>query len=78
MTIAMTVTAPASARSGLTAALRSHGAPAERPAPSRPSAADAAPARGEQTRAGLPAYGATATPFRTDAETRGTLVDILA
>ena len=79
MTTAMIATAPASARSGITSALRSLGEPAAAPVERRgPSAADAGPGLGEPTFTAPPAYGATATTLRTDAETRGTLLDVLA
>ena len=82
MTTAMIATAPASARSGITSALRSLGepaaAPVERRGPTRSSAADAGPALGDPTFTAPPAYGAAATTLRTDAETRGTLLDVLA
>lgn len=78
----MIAAAPPSARSGTASVLRSNGertgTPLDRPAPARPNPAQAVSAPGEQVGTARPAYGATATALRTEAQTRGTLLDVLA
>jgi hypothetical protein len=78
----MIAPAPPPARTGIASVLRSLGertdTPMNRQAPARSIATDAGPGPGEQVHAARPSYGASATALRTDAETRGTLLDVLA
>ena len=78
----MIAPAPPPARTGIASVLRSLGErtdpPTNRPAPTRSIATDAGSGTGEQVHTARPAYGASATALRTDAETRGTLLDVLA
>jgi hypothetical protein len=82
MQFEMIAPAPPTARGGISTVLRSAGertdTPLDRPAPARSQTTDATSGAGEPARAARPAYGATATALRTDAETRGTLLDVLA
>jgi hypothetical protein len=82
MQLEMIAPAPPTARGGISTVLRSFGertdTPLDRPAPARSQTADTMSSAGEQVRTARPAYGATATALRTDAETRGTLLDVLA
>lgn len=76
MQFEMIAPAPPTARGGISTVLRSFGERTDTPA--RSQTADTMSSAGEQVGTARPAYGATATALRTDAETRGTLLDVLA
>jgi len=80
MQFEMIAPAPPTARGGISTVLRSFGERTDTPAPApaRSQTADTMSSAGEQVGTARPAYGATATALRTDAETRGTLLDVLA